>query len=337
MVLDVESIEARTGVRDGNTRWPDFYIVGAPKAGTTSLFEYLRQHPEIHFSRFKETHFFGSDLTWRKRVVPRQVVLDAYVDAPQETLLGDASVFYLVSTQAATEIHEANPEARIIAMIRNPLTMIPSLYQQGIRTGDETQYMLAKAMDLEPSRKGGNLDMSPDNPGVMQQLYYSEIARYSDQLARFFDAFGRNRVLVIEFDAFVREPTATVSKVFEFLGLANMAIEVERHNEAWTPRNWLLVRVFRHPFGPLRMLWRAVLPARVRRRILLGAESLVFKKAKTEVSPEDRRRIAKLYASDVAKIEAMTGLDLDAWRRDFDAALGAIPGDADGAMENRTR
>lgn len=337
MVLDLESVAAKTGAGDGNIRWPDFYIVGAPKAGTTSLFECLRQHPEIHFPQFKETHFFGSDLTWRKRVVPRQVALDGYVDAPRGKLLGDASVFYLVSTQAAREIHEANPAARIIAIVRNPLTMIPSLYQQGIRTGDETQRTLAKAMDLEPARKGGNLDTLSDNPGVMQQLYYSEIARYSDQLARFFDAFGRNRVLVVEFDAFVREPTATVSKAFEFLGLADMAIEVERLNEARTPRNWLVLRVFRHPFGPLRRLWRAVLPAHVRRRILLGAEDVVFKKAKMEVSPEDRRRIARLYASDVAKLEAMTGLDLDAWRCDFDAALGAIPGEAEGATENRTR
>lgn len=333
MVLDTVRVTEKSDRGHKTIRFPDFYIVGAPKAGTTSLFEYLSQHPRVHFSQFKETHYFGSDLIWRKRVVPREVALDCYAVAPQDKLLGDASVFYLTSTEAAKEIHDANPAARIIALIRNPLSLIPSLYQQAILTGDETQSTLAKAMDLESQRKASKIDISPNNPGVMQQLYYSEIARYSEQLARYFDVFGRDRVLVIEFDTFVRDPAATVSEVFEFLGLADTAVNIEHHNEARTPRNWVLYRFFKHPFGPLRKVWRAILPAALRRRILLRAEDVVFKRAKSPVSPEDRRRIACLYSDDVVRLEVMTGLDLTHWSRAFEEVLGAAAIGTAGATE----
>jgi hypothetical protein len=322
-LFSLERDEGEARWADRKARWPDFYIVGAPKAGTTSLFKYLSQHPKVVFSHFKETHYFGSDLIWRTRAVPRDIALDSYMSAANDKLLGDASVFYLASTEAAKEIHEANPAARIIAVVRNPLSMIPSLYSQAIRTGDENQSTLAKAMALEPRRKAGEIDISPDNPGVMQQLYYSEIARYSEQLRRYFDVFGRDRVLVVEFDAFVRDPLATVSDVFTFLGLTDVAIETKRHNEARTPRNWVLYRLFKHPFSPLRKLWRGILPGALRRRILMGAENIVFKRAKAQETAEDLRRIAYLYSDDVAKLEELTGLDLSLWRRNFDLALEA--------------
>lgn len=315
--------DKRTDAITGISRWPDFYIVGAPKAGTTSLYEYLRQHPHIYFSPIKETHFFGSDLIWRKRVVTRDTALSSYLDAPSGKLLGDASVFYLMSKYAAEEIYEANPNARIIAIVRNPLTLVPSLHQQSIRTGDETQRTLASAMEMEAERKAGIIDVSRDNPGVMQQLYYSEIARYSEQLSRYFEVFGRDRVLVIEFDAFVKDPATTVSTVFEFLGVSEIATKTERHNEAKSPRSWLLWQYYRHPFGPLRKLWRGALPDRSRRYILLWIERVLFKKEKLAVTPADRRRIALLYDSELARLEVTAGLDLTSWREDFKAALSS--------------
>ncbi len=311
-------------------KWPDFFIVGAPKCGTTSLFEYLSQHADVHFPAFKELHYFGSDLIWRTRVVTREQALKEYRCAPAGKKCGEASVFYLYSAKAAQEIHAHNPDARIIIMIRNPLSMIPSLFHQSIRTGDETRLTLTEAMNVEAVRRQGQIDMAATNPGVMQQLYYSDVARYSEQIARYIKVFGAESICVIDYADFAKDPRAIVTKVALFLGLPPFEPTFERHNKGLVVRNNGLWRFIKHPNAKLRSLWRALLPARFRKYSLLIADRVVFKsRVSCGTTQDERLRLATLYAKDVEKIEALTNLDLSHWHTDFHAVMSRGAGAQD--------
>jgi len=303
------------------SRWPDFFVVGAPKCGTTSMYEYLSQHPDVYFPAFKEPHFFGSDLVWRKRVIPRYQALDEYLNAPECARLGDASVFYLYSARAAEEIYARNQNARIVVMIRNPLSMIPSLFHQSIRTGDETHLRLTDAMDAEAQRRLGNIDVSLNNPGVMQQLYYSDVAKYSEQIERYIQVFGAEKVCVIEYSDFAHDPLTAVTQVASFLDLKPFLPTLEQHNKGRSVRSNNLWRFIKHPNPHLRGVWRTLLPSSFRRHVLTFADRLVFKARKSlEITPEEQRRIADLYAGDVSILEKLIGLDLSHWHADFKAA-----------------
>ncbi len=124
---------------------PNFFIVGAPKCGTTALYEYLRPHPSIFMPRHKEPHYFASDLG----TYPFIKTLDDYRRlfdgaGPQHLRVGEASVYYLRSTTAIANIRAFNPDAKLIAMFRNPVEMVHSLHSQLLYVAEENE------SDFEP-------------------------------------------------------------------------------------------------------------------------------------------------------------------------------------------
>src|SRR5438093_1590857 len=113
-----------------NIRLPTFFIVGAPRCGTTALYTYLRQHPDLFLPENKEPHFFGSDLYHPGFVRNLDEYLSLFLEAGNKKRAGEASVWYLYSRNAAAEIMAFCPSARIIAMLRNPVDMMYSNYCQ---------------------------------------------------------------------------------------------------------------------------------------------------------------------------------------------------------------
>jgi hypothetical protein len=118
-------------------RKPDFFIVGAPKSGTTAMYFYLKQHPEIFMPERKELHFFGSDFFAPHFVRDLKEYLKFFEGADNKKRIGEASVWYLYSKRAAFEIKEFNPDADIIIMLRNPVDMMYSLRETLRKKGIE--------------------------------------------------------------------------------------------------------------------------------------------------------------------------------------------------------
>ena len=116
-------------------RTPDFFIVGAPKCGTTAMYEWLQAHPDV-FVPVKEIHYFGRDLAHRRPEVSAARYAELY-EGVGERIAGDVAVWYLLSESAAEEIHALNPDARIIIMLRRPAEMLHSLHSQLVYSGDE--------------------------------------------------------------------------------------------------------------------------------------------------------------------------------------------------------
>src|SRR5918992_850312 len=199
-------------------RRPDFFIVGAPKCGTTALYTYLGRHPDVYVPNRKELRFFGSDLEIRDRI---PLTMDEYVgyfaDAGDARRVGTAYVWYLYSTRAAEEIHRFAPGAAILVMLRNPVDMLYALHAEHLTNGNEDITDFTSALDAEPLRSEGR--RIPVHAHLPQGLLYSTVPRYAEQLERYFDRFGRDRVHVSIFEDFVADPVAGYRQVLAFLGL----------------------------------------------------------------------------------------------------------------------
>jgi hypothetical protein len=202
-------------------RVPDFFIVGHPKSGTTALYEMLTHHPEIYLPDSKEPWLFAEEL--HDRTPPRpegtpKTLADylSWFDAARpEQRVGEATALYLWSRTAAGRIAKLQPDARIIAILREPASFLRSLHLQFVQTYIETENDLRKAIALEqPRREGRHV---PAHTYWPQALLYSEHVRYVEQLRRYHAVFPREQVLVLIYDDFRRDNEATVRRVLRFL------------------------------------------------------------------------------------------------------------------------
>jgi hypothetical protein len=235
------SADATAGVaaNSGRQRVPDFFVVGHPKCGTSALFEMLRGHPEIYMPDVKETWFFAPELRRARpgRREPESVTqpqaleryLSLFAAARPDQRAGEATPSYLRSRTAAQRIAEVAPDARIVALLREPASFLRSLHMQFVQTNVETENDLRRALVLEDGRRAGR--QIPARSAQPRDLLYAEIVRYVEQLRRYHAAFGAEQVLVLIYDDFRRDNEATVRAVLDHLGVKDLtAIETLEAN-----------------------------------------------------------------------------------------------------------
>ena len=226
---------------------PNFFIVGAPKSGTTALADYLRQHPDVFMPLRKELGFFGSDLKYTKRFLrPRNAseYLRYFGEWRDEAYAGEASVWYLFSTRAAGEIKEFSPSAKIIVMCRNPVEVMYSNYYQLLYSGNENLPSFEQALAAEPVRRRGA--QIPPTAMLADALRYRDSVRFAGQLERYFSVFGRESVHTIIFDDFASDAARAFRAVLEFMQIdAEFRTEFHRVNPNKTPRGTFVWRLLR--------------------------------------------------------------------------------------------
>ncbi len=204
---------------------PNFFIVGAPRCGTTAMYRYLQAHPDIFMPQKKEPHFFGRDLDHLPiDVTDESAYLALFSEVKNEHRVGEASVWYLFSKTAAEEIKAFAPDGRIIIMLRNPVEMVYSLYQHLMLAGGETLPSLEEALAAEADRRAGH--RIPLSVRRRHDLYYSEVVRFAEQTQRYFCVFGREAVHVIIFDDFSADTAAVYRATLSFLEV-DPAVSVE--------------------------------------------------------------------------------------------------------------
>jgi hypothetical protein len=292
---------------------PDFFIVGTFKAGTTALYEYLRQHPGIFMPFHKEPMFFGADLGVRYQRMTRDEYLALFRDADPSQLAGEASPWYLYSTSAAREIHDFNPEARIIVMLRNPVDVMYAQHSQLLFNQREELASFEDALAAEADRRAGR--RIPAGALRPEALFYRHSVRFADQLRRYVDVFGRQRVHVIVFEDFTADTERAYRDVLEFLGVGtDVPVDLSVHNPNRRVRSaWIQRLVFRPP-GPLRSMvpWLRRLPLvhRLRDRVVaLNSEP----ERREPMNPGLRRRLMAELEPEVRELESLIGRDLRAW------------------------
>jgi hypothetical protein len=307
--------------RDSQRRIPDFFIVGHPKCGTTALYEMLRRHPQIYMPDFKEPRFFASDLPSRLQpsatsVLPQTLedYLALFDAARPEQRAGEASPSYLRSSAAALAIAELQPDARIIAILREPASFLRSLHLEFLRNRFETETDLSSAIAHEPAAPV----VGPSAAGSPRRPRYTDRVRYVEQLRRYHDVFGPERVLVLIYDDFRRDNEATVREVLRFLEVDDThPIEAIEANPTVGVRSLRVddwVRALYAERNPLTRALKATVKAltprrlhgelfrRIRRRIVYGQPSPPDEQYMTEL----RRR----FKPEVAALSEYLGRDL---------------------------
>ena len=302
------------GAESSTDRLPDFFIVGQPKSGTTALYEMLRRHPQIFMPPGKEPWFFADELHERPPPRPEGIAQTLaqyaalFAQAKGEQRVGEASALYLWSRTAAGRIAAVCPEAKIIAILREPASLLRSLHLQFVQTYIEVENDFAKALALEVQRRQGrSIPRHSYWPGA---LLYSEHVRYVEQLRRYEERFGRNRMLVLIYDDFRSDNEATVAEVLRFLEVDDTrpiaAVEANPTVQPRSQRLNELVHAVSVGRGPVSLAAKgaikAVVPQGLRRRALGATKRhLVF----SEPQPPDERLMADLRLRFKAEVGAL--------------------------------
>ncbi|MGH2540300.1 MAG: sulfotransferase family protein [Actinomycetota bacterium] len=296
-------------------RRPDFFIVGAPKSGTTAMYAYLREHPELFLPERKELRFFGSDLEIRDRHrLSTEEYLAHFAAGGEVRRIGTAYVWYLYSREAAREIAEFSPDAHVVAMLRNPIEMLHALHGEHLSNGNEDIVDFTAALDAEPERRRGR--RIPPHAHLPQGLWYSTIPRYTEQLQRYVDAFGRERLHVILYDDFAADTSASYGGVLRFLGVRDDVrpasfdvVNASKRTRSERLRHFLA----RPPDLPRRVIRHAV-PRGVRRALYERAQRLnIATRPRAAMPVATRERLRTSFSDETERLSAFLDRDVTHW------------------------
>jgi hypothetical protein len=297
------------------SKLPNFFIVGAPKCGTTALYSYLKQHPQIFMSPHKEPTFFGRDLlpACPYFVGDWEAYKALFEGAENYPVVGEASVYYLVSESAASEIHAIAPDAKIVIMIRNPIDMMHSLHGQLLYSGAEKESSFMHALSQEESRRRIGFH---SNQCVHQALLYRNMATYSVQIERYFEAFGRENVHVILLEEFIKNKSGIYKELLSFLGVDESYLpEFPVVNSNKEVRFGTLQSFLRKRPKALRDLAKWILPVSVKKKII-GPFIRRLKRLNTRVSPREpipswfREKIRTEFQGEIIRLERLLNRDI---------------------------
>lgn len=329
-------LHAQDGARTGEPRVPvsskktDFFIAGNSKSGTSALYFFLDQHPDLCMSSPKEPNLFATDFCHDQDVGAfTRKTLDAYhgffEDPTESNIWGEASACYLYSTEAARNIHAFNPDAKIIVIFREPVDFLHSYHLQQLKnpiSEGEVIKDFETALALEERRKRG--ESIPKGCLIPELLYYSERVRYAEHLARFYAYFPPSQVKVIIYDDFKRDNEAVYAEILDFLGADTTFRPVFRkHNKGKKLKSKTAQRVMHQlshgegQWSGVHKLLTTLFPKSMRQFLVQKVFETVVFKPKDKVPPALRSRLMAQYKPDVEQFSALIGRDLVAeWHYD---------------------
>lgn len=294
------------------SRRPNFFILGAPKCGTTSLSEYFRTHPDVLFSTPKEPAFFSEDLSYRV-VKSLEDYLDCFSGGSgTETAIGEGSPIYLFSKTAVPNILQFNPLAKFFVMLRNPVDAAASLHSQALYSNQEDLLDFEEAWCAQNDRLEGR--RMPAHNRYHEFLQYGLIFSYADQIERLFRHAPRDRVHFILFEEFKADPEKSFQEALDFLGLPRISlIQYPVSNAGKRPRSAVLQRlIFR---GSKRV---AKIKSSLGIQKELGIFSAVLRlntnrMERSSLSPVFRAELIEYFRDDIERTAGLIGRDLSGW------------------------
>lgn len=302
---------------------PDFFLVGAPRSGTTALCNYLRTHPDVFISSPKEPTYFGRDLV-PKRYPTLETYLELFKNTGAARRAGDGSVAYLASDTAAAEIRAFNAQASIIIMLRDPVELIHSLHLKHYLMGIEPCRALEDALAAEPERLATGAGV-PD--GVSPKVIALRLrASYVPQIKRFQAAFPATQIRMFCFDDFRANPARIFQETCRFLGVReDMLPACGPHNVGRQVKNRGLHEFLTRSPRWAQTLARTLLPspaARTRLQKWLMCRNQTASRPEP-IKPELAARLREEFIPEITELEAMTGWNLSHWKQPARASAPA--------------
>lgn len=294
---------------------PNFLIIGVAKAGTTSLYKYLEQHPDVYMSSFKEPGFFafeGQKLDFqgpgaKYRINQWSVTdIDSYremfAEANQKAI-GEATPLYLYYQESCDRIKHYIPDVKLIAMLRDPVERAFSNYVWAVQPGAEPITNFADALAAEPERIENN--WSP-------RWHYKAQGFYYQQLKPYFEKFDPQQIKVYLHEDFVANPQEILQDIFQFLAIdESFKVDLSRkHNVTKIPRNKVWHQFLDKP-NPIKSLVKPFLPAQFRHNIRINAKEKNLYKPK--LTPQLRQQLIAEYKPDILQLQDLIDRDLSSW------------------------
>lgn len=296
---------------------PNFFICGAAKSGTTTLWKYLKQHPQIFMPEDminKEPGYFCEN--WGVKDYSRYLKIFKNADS-NHTRIGEATTGYLTDPSSARRIKEYalknNLDVKIIIMLRNPIDRAYSLYRWNVQEGYEYANSFEQALKLEKDRikKMKRSFWTPG--GFIQNYFYFKSGLYYEQVKRYRDTFGTDKVKVIIFEKFVEKPEKYLKDIFNFMSIKDIRIEVI--NIAENPSKLVLSSYLQFT---LRYLIRFMLKIRLINRESKSKRDYLLKigLVKGDVPVLDRKarkHLSSAYEHDKKRLEELLNFSINEW------------------------
>ena len=289
----------------------DFFVIGVARGGTTSLYNYLQQHPDIFLPRVKECNFFSKVESLDKEVYLKpdegkvyhmkiiqseEVYNKLFSEAGSGQLKGEVSPSYIWDKTSAQRIFEHNKEAKVIVSLRNPIERAYSHYLMHYHTGYDRAPSFEKALKEKNNNIWGGGNM------------YLEMGLYYPQLKAYFDLFGSDRIMVLIAEDWATDNERALDKVYEFLGVDPFQGNQpeEPFNASKQLKNKGLLDFLRS--DKFKMPLKKILPEKTKDRL---KEQLFYKEAeKKQLDPDTYNSLKEYYREDINKTEALIGIDL---------------------------
>lgn len=294
---------------DRTGRIPNFFIVGAPRCGTSSMFYYLSEHPDIHMPppARKEPHHFCPDIEHRGAVRDADAYRELFAEAGPARAVGEASVFYLYSEQAPELIHRHNPDARIIILLRDPVDFMFSLHKLNTLVNGETENF-EQALALEADRLEGR--HLPEDRFITPSLHYRRLARFAPHVRRYQEAFGHDRVKVV----FLEDMKADIAGVYrQLLEFLDVDPEFRAHFAVYNASDTFNLRRTLRRFPRLHLLLVRAIPTKWRHRLGRMILPKSTGGARAEVPEDLRARLLAELAPATSELADLTGRNLAHW------------------------
>lgn len=299
-------------------KMPNFLVIGAGKAGTTSLDQYLKQHPQIYVSPVKEPNFFaleGEKVDFRgpgaENLINSWSVTDIesysalFKDVKDEKAIGEVSPLYLYSPKAPDRIKHYIPDVKLIAILRHPAERAYSAYLWLFGQDREKIKDFGKAIEAEESRIQSNWEWI---------WHYKNLGFYNTQLKRYYDRFDRQQIKVYLFEDLKNNGNALIEDLYDFLEVDKIYMPDTSMKFAYSvipPKNQVL-QDFLTQQNPLKEFLKSLLPANIRKPL----SAKIYKKNMTQslkISKEMRQQLIEVYREDILKLQELIQRDLSSW------------------------
>lgn len=295
--------------------FPTFLVIGVAKAGTTSLYQYLRQHPQIYMSPVKEPRFFaleghpldfcgpGDERLWKTTTTTLDAYQTLFEGVTDELAVGECSVLYLHDERAPDAIARHVPDAKLIAVLRDPAERAHSAFLYHTRDGREPLEAFEEALADESRRLAAGWYLAWGYRA--QGFYYRGLSRY-------FDRFARDQIRVYLHEGFRADPLGVLADLFAFLGVdSTFRPDVRRRfNPSGRPRSACVQRLLTQPH-PLKEAVKSVVPEEWGHRVIARVQPANL--ARPKVGPETRATLIEGYEDDIRRLETLIGRDLSNW------------------------
>lgn len=283
---------------------PNFFIVGAPKCGTTALFRFLENHPQVFLSDPKEVNFFSKKELEEQRLYyqdfkPRNEneYLNLFKNADtQHEIIGEASVSYLYYPEVAGRIHSFNPDSKIVILLRDPVARAWSHYLMDKRLG------LVKKELMEIFQSGEAIDR-------LNFQQYFLLGNYASQVEKYLVLFGKKNVKIFFTEELKSNRNNTIQKLYRFLGIQNFELTEDiKHNAYKEPKGFFLKKLYSMSF--IRKNIKKLIP----QSILKKGVDFFFNSTPPTLNKIDKILLKKYYYIEICRLEKLLSKDLTKWK-----------------------